>query len=176
MSIQKYGKYCTLCKEHLKGKKQIKLPEEVINLEEKGEALCNLCERKICNKNFNLTICQEIKKLKMANISLKERMELEELEQELAKLTTKNTPSPKRQVSQELKQMEEQLDEEEEFKRLDIQAKKEMRKSPRKSLVKGEMRMSPRKSPAEEKKKGILSNLSKLSKIFSKKKKQASYY
>ena len=79
----------------------------------------------------------------------------------------------KKQVSQELKQMQEQLDEEEKFKRLEIQAEKEMRMSPRKSLVKGEMRMSPKKSPAKEKKKGLLS---KLSKIFSKKKKETSYY
>ena len=175
MSVQKYALHCSFCKQHLKGKKQIKYGR-VINLEEEGEKFCNSCEENLCNKNFNSFLCQQIQELKKANISLKERMDLEELEQELAKLTTENTPSPtmnKKQVSQELKQMQEQLDEEEKFKRLEIQAEKEMRMSPRKSLVKGEMRMSPKKSPAKEKKKGLLS---KLSKIFSKKKKETSYY
>jgi hypothetical protein len=108
---------------------------------------------------------------------LKERRELEELEQELAKLTTENTPSPqmkKKQVSQELKRMQEQLDEEEELKQMEEQLDEEEElKQMEEQLDEGEMRMSPRKSPTKQKKKGLLS---KLSKIFSKKKKETSYY
>lgn len=156
MASTKDVQICSLCKSHLQGRKEARFPNPsgkttIVNLEEKGEGLCRLCENNVCNKMFYTSLCQEIKRLKTEKKSIGERKELEELEQELAKLNVQPAPN---QVSDELSQMEKELEEEEEFKKLERQAEK----SQTKKQVK--MMKSPRKSPPKkEKKKGFFAKL-----------------
>jgi hypothetical protein len=140
MASTKDVQICSLCKSHLQGRKEARFPNPsgkttIVNLDEKGEALCRLCENNVCNKMFYTSLCQEIQRLKREKKNIGERRELEELEQELSKLSVQPVPLKKRQVSRELSQMEKQLEEEEEFKRLERQAEIEVKrqvKSPKK--------------------------------------------
>jgi hypothetical protein len=155
MASKKDIQYCSLCKSHLQGNKEARFPGPsgktvVVNLEEKGEGICTLCENNVCNKMFYTSLCQEIQRLKREKKSNGERKELEELEQELSKLSVQPVPLTmrKRRVSDELAEMEKQVEEEEEFKKLERRAEKEVKaekiKSSRKSPPKREK--SPKKS------------------------------
>ena len=139
-NIPKYSSVCILCRDHMKGKKEGRIAQKKINLEEKGEGLCRLCETKICEKNTNLSICQAIRQLKMENPQ--EKIALEELENELENLPRESSPPPSNEeIAQALKRMSRDIEEEDEFKKLERQVQ------------------VPRKLSSPKKKKGLFSKL-----------------